>query len=134
MVMRCLKFGMVMRFLCGLSSEGSINVFYLLYKHVTPRPGSIGHLPECVQLKFEGYDLFECTGWEGFTEKLLQLSAMLCESNSIPFQSISTYADISFLAQSAYILSTVTPNEWICFLESILKPLERHVYSLEYVQ
>ena len=48
-------FRMVVRFLCGLLSDDSINVFPLLYKHVTPRPVPIHHLPECVQLRFDSF-------------------------------------------------------------------------------
>ena len=46
-------FRMVVRFLCGLLSDQSMNVYPLLYKHVPPRPVPIHHLPECVQLRFD---------------------------------------------------------------------------------
>ena len=123
------QFRMVVRFLCGLLSDESMNVFYLLYKHVTPRPVPISQLPECVQIRFEISDLFQYTGWSEFTEKFLQLNAMLRESNS---ESISKYFNACrrFLPESIclYIESAVTPNEWICFLESL--PLLSHIHLI----
>ena len=123
------QFRMVVRFLCGLLSDQSMNVFYLLYKHVTPRPVPISQLPECVQLKFDYSDLFKYTGWNEFTEKFLQLNAMLRESNS---ESIPKYFNACrrFLPRSFcfYIESTVTPNEWLCFLESL--PLLNHIHLI----
>ena len=121
-------FRMIVRFLCGLLSDESMNVFYLLFKHVTPRPVPIHHLPECVQLRYEDEsvlvrperELFQYTGWNEFTEKFLQLSVMLSESDC---DSIPNFLQVCrrFLPDSIcfYIESAVTPNEWICFLESL---------------
>ena len=123
------QFRMVVRFLCGLLSDQSMNVFYLLYKHVTPRPVPISQLPEVIQLRFQSYVLFKYTGWNEFTEKFLQLNAMLRESNS---ESISKYFNACrrFLPESIclYIESAVTPNEWLCFLESL--PLLSHIHLI----
>ena len=125
------QFRMVVRFLCGLLSNESMNVFYLLYKHLTPRPVPISQLPEFVQLRFETNfsTLFQYTGWSEFTERFLQLNAMLRESNS---ECISKYFNACrrFLPESIclYIKSSVTPNEWLCFLESL--PLLNHIHLI----
>ena len=123
-------FRMVVRFLCGLLSDESMNVFYLLFKHVTPRPVPTHLLPEFVQLRYEQYDLFfGCTGWQEFSEKFFQLSAMLSESDC---DSISNFFQVCrrFIPDSVcfYIESAVTPNEWICFLESL--PLFEHIHLI----
>ena len=123
-------FRMVVRFLCGLLSDDSMNVFYLLFKHVTPRPVPTHHLPEFVQLRYEQYDLFfGCTGWQEFSEKFFQLSAMLSESDC---DSIPNFFQVCrrFIPDSVcfYIESAVTPNEWICFLESL--PLFEHIHLI----
>ena len=125
-------FRMVLRFLCGLLSNESMNVFYLLYKHVIPRTVPIHHLPECVQLRYEGsyyHSLFHFTGWEEFTEKYLQLNEMLSESDC---DSIPNFFQVCrrFLPDSVcfYIESAVTPNEWICFLDSL--PLFEHIHLI----
>ena len=119
-------FRMVVRFLCGLLSDESMNVFYLLFKHVTPRPVPIHHLPKYVQLK---YQLLQYTGWQEFSEKFFQLSAMLSESDcdSIPnfFQMCRRFIPDSVCF---YIESAVTPNEWICFVESL--PLFEHIHLI----
>ena len=128
-------FHMVVRFVCGLLSRESMNVIYLLFKHVTPHPVPIHHLPECVQLRYEEQfriadsHLFQYTGWKEFTEKFLQLSAMLFESDC---DSIPDFFQVCrrFLPDSVcfYIESAVTPNEWICFLESL--PLFEHIHFI----
>ena len=122
------QFRMVVRFLCGLLSDQSMNVFYLLCKHVTPHPVPISQLPECFQLRFEN-EFFKYTDWNEFTERFLQLNAMLRESNSesIPkyFNACRRFLPRSF---SLYIESAVTPNEWICFLESL--PLLDHIHLI----
>ena len=123
-------FRMVVRFLCGLLSDESMNVYYLLYKHVTPRPVPTHQLPEYIQLKFEDLnDLFRITGWKEFTENFLQLSAILSESDC---DSIPDFFQVCrrFLPDSVcfYIESAVTPNEWICFLESL--PRFEHIHLI----
>ena len=124
-------FRMVVRFLCGLLSDESMTIFYLLYKHMTPRTVPIHHLPECVQLRYEEgfYPLFPYIGWVEFTLKFLQLSAMLSESDC---DSIPDFFQVCrrFLPDSVcfYIESEVAPNEWICFLESL--PLFEHIHLI----
>ena len=97
-------FRIVVRFLCGLLSDKSMNVFYLLYKHMTPRTFSFHHLPECVQLKYDGSALFQCTGWEEFTERFFQLSAMLSESDCDSIPNFFQVCSVFFLTQSASTL------------------------------
>ena len=76
------QFRMIVRFLCGLLSDESMNVFYLLYKHMTPRRVPISQLPECVQLRFQSSDLFQYTGWTEFIETSVSAVSM---SASRPF-------------------------------------------------
>ena len=115
-----LIFRMVLRFLCGLLSELSPRVLTILYKVFTPQV--ILDLPMYHQLgyDFRDFSILPYTGWTEFTEKYILLNPILFETNldsiinciKIFFpNSISIYLDRS--------IQRVSPNEWICFVQSL---------------
>ena len=121
-------FRMVVRFLCGLITERSAAVLTVLYRKLMPQ--TIPELPMYQQLEYEfnpfGSELKEYTGWHEFTKKYFQLTPILFETNS---KSITNCFN-QFLQNSISIylnsrVLPVSPNEWVCFLQSL--PLVKHI-------
>ena len=111
-------FRMVVRFLCGLVSDKAAAVLSIIYRYLTPQPIQLIDMPMCYQLKYD--DLYHHQGWNEFTEIYFQLSAIVYEtnSNSVPFwySNFQQYfPDPIYL----YIQSAISPNEWICFIQSL---------------
>ena len=111
-------FRMVVRFLCGLLSEKAAAVLSIIYRYLTPQPIQLIDMPMIYQLKYE--DLYHHQGWKEFTQIYFQLAAIVYEtnSNSIPFwySNFNQYfPDPIYL----YIQSAISPNEWICFIQSL---------------
>ena len=109
---------MVVRFLCGLLSEKAAAVLSITYRYLTTQPIQLIDMPMTYQLKYKG--LYHQQGWNEFTEIYFQLAAIVYEtnSNSIPFwySNFNQYfPDPIYL----YIQSAVSPNEWICFIQSL---------------
>ena len=126
-------FRMVVRFLCGLITERSAAILTVLYRKLIPLP--IQELPMYYQLGYEDSlreyeyslnDLMGFAGWYEFTKKYFQLIPILFETNS---KSITNYFN-QFLQNSICIylnnrVLPVSPNEWVCFLQSL--QLVKHI-------
>ena len=118
-------FRMVVRFLCGLITERSAAILTVLYRKLIPQ--TIQELPMYYQLEYEDFSLLkEYTGWYEFTKKYFQLTPILFETNS---KSITNCFN-QFLQNSIciYLDNTVlpvSPNEWVCFLQSL--QLVKHI-------
>ena len=119
-------FRMVVRFLCGLITERSAAILTILYRKLIPQ--TIQELPLYYQLEYEeaGDLLKEYTGWYEFTKKYFQLTPILFETNS---KSITNCFN-QFLQNSICIylnsgVLPVSPNEWVCFLQSL--QLVKHI-------
>ena len=111
-------FRMVVRFLCGLLSDKAAAVLSIIYRYLTPQPIQLIDMPMTYQLKY--YPLYHHKGWKEFTEIYFQLAAIVYEtnSNSVPiwYSNFKQYfPDTIYL----YIESSVSPNEWICFIQSL---------------
>ena len=113
-------FRMVVRFLCGLVTERSAAILTVLYKKLIPQ--TIQELPMYHQLEYDdtGTQLKKYAGWCEFTKKYFQLTPILFETNS---KSITNCFN-QFLQNSIciYLDNTVlpvSPNEWVCFLQSL---------------
>ena len=111
-------FRMVVRFLCGLLRERAAAVLTIMHRHLTPQPIKLIDMPMSYQLKYA--DLYSMSDWFKFTEIYFQLIAILYETNShsIPFWFKSFklfYSEQIYL----YVPQAVSPNEWICFLQSL---------------
>ena len=115
-------FRMVVRFLCGLITERSAAILTILYRKLIPQ--TMQDLPMYYQQEYEvsifGAELKEYTGWYEFTKKYFQLTPILFETNSKSItdcfnqfvqNSISIYLNDTVLI--------VSPNEWVCFLQSL---------------
>ena len=116
-------FKMVVRFLCGILSHKSAAILSVMYRYLTPQPTQINDMPMMYKFGTGGRfrtDEFLIVDWELFTEFYLQLTAILYETNS---NSIINRFDYyrQFLPNPIYFYftQTVSPNEWICFLQSL---------------
>ena len=111
-------FRMVVRFLCGLLSDKAAAILSIIYRYLTPQPIQLIDMPMSYQLKYE--PLYHHQGWNEFTEIYFQLAAIVYEtnSNSVPYwySSFQQYYPVTIYL---YIQSAVSPNEWICFIQSL---------------
>ena len=111
-------FRMVVRFLCGLLSDKATAILSLIYRYLTPQPIQLIDMPMIYQLKYQ--DLYHHQGWNEFTEIYFQLAAIVYEtnSNSVSFwySNFNQYFPDTIYQ---YIQSAVSPNEWICFIQSL---------------
>ena len=111
-------FRMLVRFLCGLLSDKAAAILSLIYRYLTLQPIQLIDMPMSYQLKYR--PLYHHQGWNEFTEIYFQLAAIVYEtnSNSVPFwySNFQQYFPDSIYL---YIQSAVSPNEWICFIQSL---------------
>ena len=112
-------FKMVVRFLCGLLNDDSAAILSILYRYLIPHPMLDNGLPTSYK---QGYEALHCykEEWAEFTQKYFELAASLYETASksinLWFTNFQQYfpTPISF-----YVENIVSPNEWICFLQSL---------------
>ena len=111
-------FRMVVRFLCGLLSDKAAAILSIIYRNLTPQPIQLIDMPMTYQLKY--WPLYHHQGWNEFTEIYLQLAAIVYEtnSNSVPYW-YSSFKQYFPEPIYLYIQSAVSPNEWICFIQSL---------------
>ena len=111
-------FRMVVRFLCGLLSDKAAAILSIIYRYLTLQPIQLIDTPMIYQIKHQV--LYHHQGWNEFTETYFQLAAIVYEtnSNSIPiwYSNFKQYFPDSIYL---YIESAVSPNEWICFIQSL---------------
>ena len=110
-------FKMVVRFLCGLLCNESAAILSILYRYLTPSPVAIDDLPMIYQLGFLQFT--STTGWYEFTDLYLQLAVILFETSSLTIPKWFPYFTC-FLPGTInlYIHTSISPNEWLCLLQS----------------
>ena len=126
-------FKMLVRFLCGILSHKSAAILSVMYRYLTPQPAQINNMPMMYQFSTDNF-LFE--DWKVFTEFYLQLTAILFETNSNSIINRFAYFR-QFLPNPIYLYftQTVSPNEWICFLQSLqlLSQIQLIYIKTEYI-
>ena len=130
-------FKKVLRFLCGMLVDKSAAILTVLfYSFYRTEPKEMIDLPMTYQLKYE--DLFSHTRyWNEFTEFYSALTEILFETNSHSisnwFKHFKQYLPYHLYI---YILQTVSPNGWICFIQSlkIISQLELIHIDTEYIK
>ena len=127
-------FRMVVRFICGLLSDKAAAILSIIYRYLTPQPIQLIDMPMTYQLDYDRS--YHHQGWNEFTEIYIQLAAIVYEtnSNSVPFwySSFQQYfPDPIYL----YIHGVVSPNEWICFIQSLkLVNINQLIYiNIDYI-
>ena len=119
-------FRMVVRFLCGLITERSAAILTILYRKLMPQ--TVQELTMRYQLEYEDTDiqLKEYTGWYEFTNKYFQLTPILFETNSKSITNcFNQYLQNSICIYLNDTVLPVSPNEWVCFLQSL--QLVKHI-------
>ena len=115
-------FRMVVRFLYGIISDKSAAILSIMHRYLTPKPIEMTNMPMRYQMGIKEYDSpgFLSESWKIFFEIYIQLTVILYETNS---NSITDWFSHNrqFLPYPVYIYieKTLTPNEWICFLQSL---------------
>ena len=114
-------FKKVLRFLCGMLVDRSAAILTVLF-HTFQRtqPIEMIDLPMTYQLKYE--DLFSHTeAWYEISELYFSLTEILYEtiSPAIPFW-FSHHRRYLPNPIYIYIIKSVSPNEWICFMQSLI--------------
>ena len=111
-------FRMLVRFLCGLLTNRSAAVLTIMYRHLIPQPIQLIGIPISYQLEYTGS--YHIQGWRIFSEMYLQLTAVLYETTSpkIPiwYDHLKQFLPTPIYL---YIRTAVSPNEWICFMQSL---------------
>ena len=110
-------FRMLVRFLCGILSDRSAAVLSIMYRYLTPQPTQLIDMP----LTFHFYSAPALSpNWKLFNECYFQMSAIFYETNSNHITKQFAYYR-QFLPDPIYFYfqQTVSPNEWICFLQSL---------------
>ena len=110
-------FRMLVRFLCGILSDRSAAVLSIMYRYLTPKPTQLIDMPLTFQFS-SAPDIFP--NWKLFNECYFQMSAIFYETNSNHITKQFAYYR-QFLPDPIYFYfeQTVSPNEWICFLQSL---------------
>ena len=110
-------FRMLVRFLCGILSDRSAAVLSIMYRYLTPQPTQLIDMPLTFQI-FLATAL--SPNWELFNKCYFQMSAIFYETNSNHITKQFAYYR-QFLPDPIYFYfnQTVSPNEWICFLQSL---------------
>ena len=109
-------FRMVLRFLCGLLTERSAALLVILYRHSIPE--MIDDIPKYAQLRNDSF--LQLTGWYKFTRKYFQLNSILFECDSeLIHCSLKKILTIPFSIYLDQRVLHVSPNEWICFIQSL---------------
>ena len=110
-------FKMLVRFLCGILSDKSAAILSIMYRYLTPQPTQLIDMPMSYKFRTDGF-LFE--DWKVFDEFYLQLTAILFETNSNSITNrFAFYRQFLPYPIYFYLEQTVSPNEWICFLQSL---------------
>ena len=113
-------FRMVVRFLCGLITERSAAILTVLYRKLIHE--TIQDLPTYYQLGYEEArnQLKQYAGWYEFTNKYFQLTPILFETNSKSITNcFNQFLQISICIYLNDTVLPVSPNEWVCFLQSL---------------
>ena len=118
-------FRMVVRFLCGLITERSAAILTVLFRKLMPQTKQ--ELPMYHQLEYGDISLLEeYADWYEFTKKYFQLTPILFETNSKSITNcFNQFLQNSICIYFDYTVLPVSPNEWVCFLQSL--QLVKHI-------
>ena len=110
---------MVIRFMGGILRQDAGRMTPILCRHTLPKPLSLRDAPMYYQLYYDT-SLVNISDWKEFTQSYLLLTTVISEMNSHCISEHFAYfkREISYPLY-LYFLSTISPNEWHCFLQSL---------------
>ena len=109
-------FRMLVRFLCGILSDRSAAIISIMYRYLTPQPTQLIDMPLTVQFQVRNFLIPNC-----------EIYLVNTISNCLQFYMKLTQITKQFAYYRQflpdpiyfYLQQTVSPNEWICFLQSL---------------
>ena len=111
---------MVIRFVSGILKHNAGRLTPILCRHTLPKPMSFSDVPVIHKLCFES-EIIDISGWKEFTQSFLLLCTVISEincSDSIP-KHFAHFKEKFHHPLYLYFRSTVSPNEWHCFTQSL---------------
>ena len=110
---------MVIRFMGGILRQDAGRMTPILCHHTLPKPMSLRDAPMRSQLYYE-ISLVDMSDWKEFTQSYLLITTVIIEMNSHSIREHFTYFKREFsYPLYLYFVSTISPNEWHCFLQSL---------------
>ena len=110
---------MVIRFMSGILRQDAGRMTPILCRHTLPKPLSLLDAPMYSQLYYET-SLVDMSDWREFTQSYLLLTTVISETNSPSIDEHFAYFKREFAYPLyLYFHSTISPNEWHCFLQSL---------------
>ena len=122
---------MVIRFMGGILRQDAGRMTPILCRHTLPKPLSLGDASMFSLLYYET-SLVDVSDWKEFTQSYLLLTTVISEMNSHSIREHFAYFKREFsYPLYLYFRSTISPNEWHCFLQSLSHIRE---YQIIYIQ
>ena len=122
---------MVIRFMGGILRQDAGRMTPILCRHTLPKPLSLRDAAMQSQLYYDTV-LVDVSDWKEFTQSYLLLTTVISEMNSHSIREHFAYFKREFsYPLYVYFLSTISPNEWHCFLQSLSHIRE---YQIIYIQ
>ena len=120
---------MVVRFIAGILMKDAGYITPVLCRHALPVPLQLHDAPMFYQLYYS-YELVVVSDWNEFTESFLFLCTTIIEMNSESIPEHFSYFKLRFpYPLYLYFQSTISPNEWYCFIRSL-----KYVYKFQLIQ
>ena len=119
-------FRMILRFLCGLLCDEAAALLSISYRYLTPQPIQLIDMPMSYQLRYDS--LYH----DELTDIFIQLSTNIYETNSVSIPNWFAYFTRFFPSPIyLYVRQTVSPNEWICFVQSLKHAAQIQLISID---
>ena len=114
-------FKMVVRFLCGILSNKSAAILFIMYRYLIPKPIQMIDMPMTYQLMREqSWRLIPVSGLEEFARIYYQLTSMLFETKTEKDHNwFGHFRRFLPFPLFLFIKEAISPNEWFCFLQSL---------------
>ena len=119
---------MVIRFVSGILRQNAGRLTPILCRHTLPKPMSFSEVPMIYKLCYD-IELIDISDWKEFAQSFLLLCTLISEincSDSIP-KHFAHFKEKFPSPLYLYFWSTVSPNEWHCFTQSLEYVHDFHV-------
>ena len=122
---------MVIRFMGGILRQDAGRMTPILCRHTLPKSLSLRDASMFSQLYY-GTALVDMSDWKEFTQSYLLLTTVISEMNSHSIREHFAYFKREFsYPLYLYFHSTISPNEWHCFLQSLSHICEYQIIHIQ---